>query len=137
MFPNIASESQDNIEKECTEVVLNPVVADEKYKSGIVMSDNLTDFTIEIDGIVYQVPMAYFELLKAGWRMKESEHYSESDLLEPGRHAYCTMEKGTKNFDIEFINMSGNIKSLNECTVGTIELYARYNDTRVSAKLVY
>lgn len=134
--PDALPDEQPSIEESDDEAPSNQLVEDTPYESGIDMSDDLLDFTVEIDGTVYQVPMSYSELLKAGWTMRESKYTSESDLLDPGKYASATIEKGEKHFDIGFINMSGNTRPLSECTVVGIQTFEAYNENqRFSAKL--
>lgn len=96
---------------------------DTKDKStDVKMSDNLSDFTFELDGILYQLPFEYTELKENGWTIS-STGYSEDKILDANSYDYFSMLKDGSRITVHVINMSGNSKTIKDCKIGGIEVY--------------
>ncbi len=87
-----------------------------------VMSDELFDYTFELDGTVYSLPFAYADLAAGGWEAKDADetvpsmHFTTSSLVRSGRsYAY-----------IMSINPYRSEKTVAECRVGgfTIDCFS-------------
>lgn len=84
------------------------------------LSDDLYDFQISIDGVIYQFPMQYSDFEELGW-----EHLGDgTDMLEPDQ--ITNMERWKKDGCVlytEIANVSRNTAPLSDCTVIGLRVY--------------
>ena len=90
--------------------------------SATELSDDLFDFTFELDGVVYQLPFAYTELADNGWTISSTGVSTES-TFSANSYDFVYMSKNGSKVCAYIINMSGNTKALKDCKVGGIEVY--------------
>lgn len=86
----------------------------------ITMSDELFDFTFELEGKVYKLPLAYNVLADDGWTISTSG-YSDETVIGGNSYESFHMVKNGKKAYIEVYNYSGNAKAVKECMIGGIE----------------
>lgn len=77
---------------------------------GAVLSDDLYDFQMEIQGEVYQFPMTYEEFTAKGWTLRDEADAEEK--LGTNSYSSFTFEKGDLDVYAYVINLK-----INECTV--------------------
>lgn len=89
-----------------------------EYDTGIVLSENLMDFTIKIDGAIYKIPMELSAFQKNGWALPsgfDTEKEIASDHFES-----ATIEKGSSKLNVELINKSLDVQKASSCPIGRI-----------------
>lgn len=90
---------------------------------GIELSDDLADFTVSIEGVVYQLPCSPQVFFDSGW-LPESAWVLEDDYVYPGDSTGSLdlyKEGENKEIGLRICNLSKNDKPLRECIV--IEIY--------------
>lgn len=86
----------------------------------ITMSDNLFDFTFELDGVVYQLPMSYDKLVSNGWTISSSGYSDETKINGESYISYYMVKNG-KKITVYSYNPVGNAQMIKECRIGGIE----------------
>ncbi len=86
----------------------------------VEMSDELSDFTFKLNGVVYQLPFAYTQLVENGWTITSSGISSDS-MVTGSSYEYVTMANDGKKITAYIINLGGDSKAIRECKVGGIE----------------
>lgn len=90
------------------------------YDTGIVLSDNLDDFTFKMNNTVYKLPMGIEAFTKTGWSFPE--YFDEYDKeIDSDRKESGYLINGENKVRVEIFNMSGNRKQLKECPIGRME----------------
>lgn len=87
--------------------------------SGIELSDDLADFTVSIEGVVYQLPCSPQIFLDNGW-LPESDWVLEDDYLYPGDSTGSIdlyKEGENKEIGLRICNLSKTEKPLSEVIV--------------------
>lgn len=92
----------------------------------ITMSDDLYDFTFELEGVVYKLPCKYEDLTKNGWTISSRGYNSESKIAGNSYDSFYMSKDGRKIIVYSY-NMSGNVKTIKDCKIGGIECEA-YNE---------
>ncbi len=92
----------------------------------IVMSDDLFDFTFELEGVLYQLPCKYEALTQNGWTISSTGYNSDTKLAGNSYDSFY-MSKDGRKITVYSYNSGGNAKSIKECMTGGIECEA-YND---------
>lgn len=90
----------------------------------ITMSDDLYDFTFELEGVVYKLPCEYEDLTKNGWTISSTGYNSDSKIAGNSYDTF-TMVRDGRSISITSYNMSGNAKPIKECKVGGVECEVR------------
>lgn len=85
----------------------------------ITMSDDLYDFTFELDGVVYKLPMSYDKLTSNGWKISSSSYSGETKIDAESYESYYMVKSG-KNIEVISYNPTGNVKTIKECRIGGI-----------------
>ena len=85
-----------------------------------VMSDELLDFTLEIEGKVYKLPFTYQQLTEDGWTISSSG-YSDTFMVKADHYEMITVSKNGKKMSIYSYNLSGNAKAVKDCLVGGVQ----------------
>lgn len=95
------------------------------------LSDDLTDYTFELKGHLYQLPMAYTDFIKNGFELNSSGVTEDTEV--PGR-SYDTipMADGATKINVDIYNPFGNTKTLRECYVGGVQAYGSSGDMTVA-----
>ena len=96
-----------------------------------VMSDDLFDFTVEIEGVVFSLPCKYDEFASEGWTIS-STGYSDVMELAGGGYETISMSKNGKRIKIMSFNPSGNAMAIKDSLIGGISFYL---DDGVDVKL--
>ena len=89
----------------------------------VQMSDDISDTTVTLDGVIYQLPFAYSQLKEDGWKCDSSEQ----ENVGGNNYEFLSMTKGEKRMSISVFNPSGNAKMIRDCLVGEISVYS-YDD---------
>ena len=99
----------------------------------ITMSDNLFDFTFELDGVVYQLPMSYDKLASSGWKISSSSDSEDTKIDAGGEHSYLMVKAG-RAIMVTSYNPTGNVKTIKECRIGRIKTGIEYGTDITIAK---
>lgn len=86
---------------------------------GLELSDDLADFTVSIEGVVYQLPCSPQVFLDNGW-LPESDWVLEDDYMYPGdsQGSLDLYKEGeNKEIGLQICNLSKNEKPLSEIIV--------------------
>jgi len=89
------------------------------------VSDKLDDFMFELEGEVYQLPVLYKAFAEKGWH--PDGKVTEEDELGGYSYLYCYLTNDIVRISAEIINMSGHVRKLKECTIGSIEIEVSNN----------
>ena len=95
----------------------------------IEMSDELFDYTVSIEGTVYQFPCQYQVFVDDGWTISSSDVRDTTKILAED-YVFFQMANNGKVIWLYSYNMSGNSKQLKDCFVGGIQFDA-YNKAEV------
>ena len=87
----------------------------------IALSDQLSDFTFRLDGVVYKLPVAFATLNKAGWTISTSSVTSES-YLGGLADEDITLIKDGKRLYASVYNNSENAKRIADCPIGGLRV---------------
>lgn len=86
----------------------------------IVISDDLYDFTFELEGVVYTLPCEYDDFTGNGWTISGTGY--SGDLKIAGNSYDCfRMSNDGRNITVYSYNMSGDAKPVKDCKIGGIE----------------
>lgn len=115
--------STDNIDNISTKNEANT------YK-GVEMSDELYDFTIKIDGIVYTVPSKLSDFLNSGWDYAYDNPEENSVNGEDSEFDKFENKNGLLGFSV--INLSGNTKKFKDCKIGGLDYsFSEWNNCSI------
>lgn len=116
--------STDSTQSTQGEVTQPPTQPVEEIK----LSDNLFDFTFELEGVVYQLPCKLDAFTKNGWAISSSG-YSGDTKIPGNSYESFTMARDGKEITVYSYNPSGNMKAIKDCKVGGIasEVYTKTN----------
>lgn len=95
----------------------------------ITMSDEWFDFTVEIEGVVYQFPCSYDAFTQNGWTIS-STNYSDTTPIKGGGQDSFTMSNNGKKILVIAYNTSGNATKIKDCLIGGVSVDA-YNGVDV------
>lgn len=100
-----------------------------KEGGGVIsaLSDNLADFTFKLDGVCYQLPLAYQDLTTNGWVLSSSNAF-ETTILDGGKREYVKMSKAGCVLNIAVDNQTDAQQKLQDCTVVEVEMSAKDTD---------
>ena len=87
---------------------------------GEKMSDEIFDFTLNINGCVYKLPAKLEDFKGSGWNYSYNENPENNDVLGEG-HDTCTIENKNAKLTLTVVNPSGDIKKFSDCYVGGID----------------
>ena len=85
-----------------------------------VVSDELFDFTFELDGVVYQLPMTYQTLVNSGWELHKN--YDKNEKLNGYTYYSLEFVKGSESVYFDVVNMSGHATAIKDCIIGGISV---------------
>ncbi len=107
--------------------------SDKPDNKDIVMSDELFDFTFELEGVVYQLPCDYECFTNNGWTIS-SRNVNSDTKIAGNNYDYFDMARDGREITVYSYNASGNAKSIKDCKIGGIECYVSDNVDFVIAK---
>lgn len=96
----------------------------------IEMSDDLFDYTINIEGTVFRIPFKYQDITAAGWTISSSG-ISDTTKIAGMNYEYFTMSNNGKSIWVYSYNASGNAREIKDCLIGGVEFSAK-NDLDIS-----
>ena len=99
---------------------------DNTDKKDIVMSDELFDFTFELEGVVYQLPCEYEDFTDNGWTISSRNVNSDTKISGDAYESF-ELSKDGRTITVYSYNMSGNARTVKECKIGGIECIG-YNE---------
>lgn len=85
------------------------------------ISDNLFDFTFELEGDIYKLPCEYSDFVDNGWII--SSGYTENTKVSGNSYVEFKMSKDDKEIRLYSYNSSGNENPLSSCCVGGIDCF--------------
>ncbi len=91
------------------------------------LSDNLSDYMFELEGYLYQLPVAYADFKETGWEIDPTRNGTEEDELPAGEYEYYYLTNGISTIQCTIFNASGNVKQVKDCNIGSITVYAKDN----------
>lgn len=96
---------------------------------GITLSDDLADFTVSIDGTVYQFPCSVQTFLDDGWQIVQKQVLAEDYLVEPGKTANTSAyrKSDSETIFLQIYNPGQKACKFSECTVFGVQLDALNN----------
>lgn len=95
----------------------------------LALSDDWKDFTIELAGVVYQLPCSYQTFVDNGWSIAKNSYsdVQEEDMVGGYSRAYVYLTNGAVKISADLINMSGNARQAKDCNIGGITVQANDN----------
>lgn len=94
----------------------------EKYEAPTEMSDNLFDYVIKMDGVIYDLPCPVSAFVDNGWTIVESK---TEEIIEGGGSGKVTLRKNNKETWTYVRNMSPNATTPENCFVTDWEVNVR------------
>ena len=89
--------------------------------SATVVSDDWKDFTFELNGVVYELPTHYQNFVAQGWKVDGTRSdLTEDDMVGGYSHESIVLTNGNVYFSAEVVNMSGNLRAVKDCDIGSI-----------------
>ncbi len=126
IIPKDSDEGKDNGDTS------KPTTSDTQ-KEEVSMSDNIFDFTFELDGTIYKLPCNYSDFTDAGWTIS-STGYNGDTTIKGNSYDSFYMSRDGKKIYVSSYNFSGNSKKISECKIGAIECQASYGSVLKMAK---
>ncbi len=120
--PDEVITTEEKTTEEITAESIQPSENDKPDNKDIVMSDELFDFTFELEGVVYQLPCEYEDFTDNGWTISSTDVNSETKI-SGNNYDYFDMAKDGREIRLYSYNMSGNAKAIKDCKIGGIECY--------------
>lgn len=118
----------DETEPEETEPEETEPPKETKPSASVALSDDWKDFTFELAGVTYQLPMHYDQFVANGWKLDGTRSDVTEDYLVPGyTRVYAYLTNGAVYFSVEFVNMSGHARAVKDCDIGAITIEANDN----------
>ena len=98
-------------------------------KPGIALSDSWADFTVSIDGTVYQFPCAVQTFLDDGWQPSLEWVLEDGYMVEPGQTSNVDVYRKSDSETIFLLVYNPGKKAckFNECTVFGVQLSSSTN----------
>lgn len=84
------------------------------------MSNELMDFTVQLEGVVYQLPCRYEELKEQGWVI--SYGATEESILRGNSSHPFQMSRNGKTIGVTVYNLSGNAATIKNSLVGGFDV---------------
>ncbi|MBE6782392.1 MAG: hypothetical protein E7536_00065 [Ruminococcaceae bacterium] len=101
----------------------NNITGNAPADSTVTMSDDLYDFTFELEGDVYKLPCDYKDFTDNGWTISSSGYSGDTTISGNSSDCYYMSRDGLKVMVFSY-NFSGNVKKIKDCKIGGIECYA-------------
>lgn len=98
---------------------------------GPVLSDDIYDFQIEMEGSLYQLPMTYEELIGYGWELSSRE--DPSLMLGSNEYTMMYFTKGEYKICADMLNLGINENPVTDCLVGGISVDVEYEEYDLEA----
>lgn len=86
----------------------------------IEMSDDLFDYTINIEGTVFRIPFKYQDITAAGWTISSSG-ISDTTKIAGSDYEAVKLSQNGKSLWVEIYNASGNARQIKDCMIGGVE----------------
>ncbi len=96
-----------------SEVVLSEEAIGNK---NAVLSDELLQFTVKIDNVVYKLPAMQSAFTTKGWNISEAG----TTMINPSFTTSAILTNGKTTFDIQVINPTKENLSFEECPIGRL-----------------
>ena len=102
---------------------------------GLELSDDLADFTVSIEGVVYQLPCGVDQLLNNGWHEDTGREYTYEVAANKSVALELWNESG-KSISIAVWNPGPDTKTYNECMIWKISESIWASDSEDATVLV-
>ncbi len=103
-------------------IVTTEAVTTQPEKEELTLSDNLFDFTVKLDGVVYKFPCDYDTLVSNGWTIS-TNGYSPTTKAAGLSDCYYYMANSGKKIEVNAFNFSGNAEEIQNCEILGAEWY--------------
>lgn len=84
----------------------------------IAMSDDLFDYTVELDGVVYKLPFSFKEMEANGWYCDDPAEDLKPNSFRPTSLNH--KDTATKLLSVRFHNLSSEVKNFTDCEISGI-----------------
>lgn len=98
----------------------------------VSMSDELFDYTFELNGTYYQLPMTYQAFVECGWELVRGE--SEETKLNGYSYSSVRFLNDGKTMYVDVVNMGGHARAIKDCIIGGMTIRSNEEDSFVMAK---
>ena len=90
----------------------------------LTLSDNWTDCTFRLDGIVYKLPVLYSQFTADGWVLVpgKNEDYSEDTYIAGTDTLFVSLIKEGSTIQAGILNPDGHAQKLKDCYIGSIKV---------------
>lgn len=106
-----------------SDIELANVVYDEEKKQNIMQvpefSEELLDFTFELEGVVYQLPCNLQQFTENGWTLNTYGYGDDAFMAGKSEESFSLVKDG-KKISLGIYNPSGNASMLRDCIVDEI-----------------
>lgn len=109
-----AAEEETAAEEPAEEAAETP--AEETEGEEPTLSDDLYSFQVQIEGKVYEFPMAYQDFIDAGWKTDTNG----DEELEAYQYGSISVKQQYLEIDAYVINLGINLATLSDCMVGGV-----------------
>lgn len=82
------------------------------------LSDDLSSFQIQIDDVIYSLPMKYSDFIANGFVMKDDN----SEKIEPDHYTWSYFNRGDFRIMADIVNTDDKEQPVSECYIGSIEI---------------
>ena len=105
-----------------TPTVTNTPIPSESIDIPLVeISDELFDYTFELDGVIYQLPMSYQNFVDSGWELIRGE--DEEEKLNGYSYYSVRFVRNNKTMYVDIVNMGGHARAIKDCVIGSVTIY--------------
>lgn len=107
-----------------------PTQMPQQSKDPVSLSDDWKDFTFELSGNSYKLPVQYREFANNGFVFDTSSRnlgITDDEAMPAYSSRTIMLNNGETTFRAELINMSGNERKASDCDIGAIDIYAKDN----------
>ncbi len=106
---------------------------DESKPEKEVLSDDYHSGQIQIDGVIYTLPVKGSEFLSNGWNVVND--YDKGITIDPDDDEEITLSNGSTEADIDFYNYAGQAVTIENCYVSEIYIIADDDEQKGSVIL--
>lgn len=131
----VKEETKEETKEEVKEETKEPKTKEEETKEETqvankanAVSDDIYDYTFELNGVVYQLPCLYSELAANGnWTIDSYKDLTEESEVDSGESEYFSIKNDIASIDIYVKNVSLDTKPIKDCVITSIEVQAGDN----------
>ena len=119
---NIPSSTDNTVSNSTTDPISTATGIADSSNDTITLSDILYDYTFQLEGVVYKLPMSFDKLASNGWVI-DSAGYSD-EFKVPGKKSvtYMMTRKNGRKVEVASYNPSGDARAIKDCYVCGVEV---------------